>query len=83
MIVRLVQALVFVTGTAVVSGSPADARKALLDLFKREVPEHSRQLRALWEKEGMLATILSMDVVRDWAGLEPGSGKASCFHRKK
>jgi len=48
------------------------AKEALQRLFRREVPEHSKQLRELWEREDTLNVILKMDVVRDWAGLEPG-----------
>ena len=47
-------------------------KKALQALFQRDVPENSKQLRELWERENMLDQILKMDVVRDWAGLEPG-----------
>ncbi len=54
------------------AGSHPEAVEALKALFDREVPEHSRQLRSLWEEEKMLKQILSMDTVRDWAGLPPG-----------
>ena len=57
---------------AMAGGRTEAERKALPDLFKREVPEHSKQLRALWQKEDMLGQILKMDILRDWAGLEPG-----------
>lgn len=60
----------------VFAGNREAAETALKELFNREVPERSDHLRALWEEENMLDDILSMDTVRDWAGLEPGMVEA-------
>jgi len=69
----LILLITLITGTFAMAGGRTEAeRKALQDLFKREVPEHSKQLHALWQKEDMLNQILKMDILRDWAGLEPG-----------
>ena len=69
----LILLITLITSTFAMAGGRSEAeRKALQDLFKREVPEHSKQLRALWEKENILNQILKMDILRDWAGLEPG-----------
>ena len=71
-IARIMGAILILSGWYVVADDNLAANETLQTLFERDVPEHSRQLRALWEEERMLAQILSMDTVRDWAGLPPG-----------
>ena len=71
-IARIMGAILILSGWYVVADDNLAANETLQTLFERDVPEHSRQLRALWEEERMLAQILSMDTVRDWAGLPLG-----------
>ena len=69
---NMVLLMVLATSVYAAGADDSEAKEALQTLFRREVPEHSKQLRMLWEKEKTLNSILKMDVVRDWAGLEPG-----------
>lgn len=68
----MVLLMVLVTSVYTAGAADSEATEALQTLFRREVPEHSKQLRELWEQENTLNVILKMEVVRDWAGLEPG-----------
>ncbi len=69
---RTILLMFLITTASVAADNNRKAKEALQALFQREIPEQSTLLRALWEKEGMLNLILSMDLVRDWAGLAPG-----------
>lgn len=69
---RAILSMFLMITASVAAEDNRQAKEALQALFQREVPEQSRQLRELWERENTLNLILKMDVVRDWAGLPPG-----------
>ena len=62
-IARIMGAILILSGWYVVADDNLAANETLQTLFERDVPEHSRQLRALWEEERMLAQILRIRFV--------------------